>query len=94
MLLKDVHTTKAFKNSGWNSKPPKPWSKDGHPSQAEAARQTAKLYIWWKDNYLKRPDLWAEDPIRKDITQVESDWINEEQEALIMLVKIRKSLWT
>jgi len=90
----DDPTTQSYKNHNQGQKPPPPWSKDGHPSQAEAARQITRLYLWWKDDYLKRSDLWAEDPIRNDINTIEANWVNDEQEAISMLVKIRKSLWT
>jgi hypothetical protein len=71
----------------------KPWDK-GHPSQAEAARQTKRLYLWWKDDYSKRKDPWETKLPGNEITKIEEKNIKEEQEALEMLIRIRKSLWT
>ena len=88
--LDDPATAKA---AGY-AKPPAPWT-NGYPSQAEAARQTKRLYIWWKDVYSKRKDPYANDDLTHlDLMAQEQKELDEETEALTMLIKIRKSLWT
>jgi hypothetical protein len=70
------------------------WDADGNPSQAESARQQRRLYLWWKDDYLKRVDPYEMELTTAELLKLETERFNEEQEALQMLVKIRAHLWT
>lgn len=68
---------------------------DGYPSQAEAARQQKRLYLWWKDVYPNREDAYDNYDIdTNELLDIEQRYKDEEQEALQMLMKIRFQLWT
>jgi hypothetical protein len=70
------------------------------PPQAIAAKEQLELYTWWKnvrparvDPYdtskdLERPERWDQ------INAMEEQYEKEDEEMLIRLIKIRRSLWT
>lgn len=58
---------------------------------ALAAKETIELYDWWKNKFPKRPDLTEEESVAA--VKIEKEYNMEENEMLIRLIKIRKTLW-
>lgn len=72
-----------------------------HEAQAEAAKTKKMLYLWWKDVYLTRPDLYAtvDDSSKtreyySSIHTEEARRNDEDTAMLIELVKVRQGCWT
>jgi hypothetical protein len=75
-----------------------------HESQAEHAKIKKMLYLWWKDVYNKRPDMYANVEIKGSLLESNYDFssihkeeerrIKEDTDMLIELVKIRGGCWT
>lgn len=74
----------------------------GQPThQAIAAKEQLELYNWWKNVRPQRPDPYEhidEDEAKRErwerVHQIEEQYDKEDEEMLIRLIKIRRSLWT
>ena len=98
---------------------------DEVPHQSEAAKEIKDLYLWWKDVYPNRPNVydvtgWSDHCQKKreqgisvlddcnetpeeqanirsmlnNVRDIEEQYYQEEEDNLIRLMKIRRSLWT
>ena len=82
----------------------------GQPTrQAESSASILKLYRWWKFDRSARPDphdasgwslLYDEDPSKErdeafeSLSSIEERYEKEDEDMLVLLIKIRKHLWT
>jgi hypothetical protein len=59
--------------------------------QAIAAREQLELYYWWRDIRPNRPNAWDD---MDSYQEVEARYDAEDEEMMIRLIKLRRSIWS